>query len=255
MVTRVLKYSIPTVTTAISAYYLSDENNRNSLIRTVTAKAFREESKFDSYFPRGEWDHNWDFRDPESLVDRKKYNKANEEEKEEIIGSSKEEQADLLGKRLAISDIKFDKLLMSTMNRATETANIILGHFPDNFPRSSSSMIEEGPPYPPVPEHREWRPAAPEFYSEAARIEAAYRKLFHRAPPSQKQDSYELVVCHANVIRYFVCRALQFPPEGWLRMSLGNCSLTWVVIRPSGNVSIRSIGDIGHLAPHKVSFT
>ena len=45
------------------------------------------------------------------------------------------------------------------------------------------------------------------------RIEAAFRKYFHRAESSQKEDSYEIIVCHANVIRYFVCRALQFPPE------------------------------------------
>lgn len=38
-------------------------------------------------------------------------------------------------------------------------------------------------------------------------------------------------------------------------MSLGNSSLTWVVIRPNGNVSIRAIGDIGHLPAEKISFT
>lgn len=47
------------------------------------------------------------------------------------------------------------------MIRATETANIILSHFPDNFPSTSCSMIEEGPPYPPVPENKEWRPSQP----------------------------------------------------------------------------------------------
>jgi hypothetical protein len=31
----------------------------------------------------------------------------------------------------------------------------------------------------------------------------------------QKEDSYEVVVCHANVIRYFVCKALQVPTEVW----------------------------------------
>ena len=35
------------------------------------------------------------------------------------------------------------------------------------------------------------------------------RKYFKRADVSQKKDSYEVIVCHANVIRYFVCRAIQ----------------------------------------------
>ena len=31
--------------------------------------------------------------------------------------------------------------------------------------------------------------------------------------------------------RYFVCRALQFPPEAWLRISLKHASITWITIR------------------------
>lgn len=45
-----------------------------------------------------------------------------------------------------------------------------------------------------------------QFFSDGARIEAGFRKYFHRAPPSQKKDSYEILVCHANVIRYWICR-------------------------------------------------
>lgn len=43
-------------------------------------------------------------------------------------------------------------------------------------------------------------------FQDGPRIEAAFRKYFHRAPPEQLEDSYEIVVCHANVIRYFFCR-------------------------------------------------
>ncbi len=45
-----------------------------------------------------------------------------------------------------------------------------------------------------------------QFFEDGARIEGAFRKHFHRAEPDQKEDSFEIVVCHANVIRYFVCR-------------------------------------------------
>lgn len=45
-----------------------------------------------------------------------------------------------------------------------------------------------------------------EFFRDGPRIEAAFRKYFHRAPPSQTENSVEILVCHANVIRYFVCR-------------------------------------------------
>ncbi|KAL7471609.1 hypothetical protein ACHAXS_011918 [Conticribra weissflogii] len=58
---------------------------------------------------------------------------------------------------------------------------------------------------------------------------------------------FEIIVCHANVIRYFFCRALQLPPEAWLRLCIFNCSLTYFTIRPTGTVSCRMLGDIGHL--------
>jgi serine/threonine-protein phosphatase PGAM5 len=88
------------------------------------------------------------------------------------------------------------------------------------------------------------------------RIEEAFQKYFYRSTDENsvqnhvnKHDKheFEIVVCHGNVIRYFFCRALQLPPEAWLRLSTYNCSLTYLMIKPSGNVSCRMLGDIGHL--------
>jgi serine/threonine-protein phosphatase PGAM5 len=112
-----------------------------------------------------------------------------------------------------------------------------------------SDLLREGAPCPPEPPLKNWRPD----YRDGARIEAAFRKYFHRADPGQTEDSYEIIVCHANVIRYFVCRALQLPPEAWLRISLNNGSITWLTIRPSGRVSLRTLGDVGYMPPTKVS--
>ena len=65
----------------------------------------------------------------------------------------------------------------------------------------------------------------------------------------QEKDSHEVIVCHANVIRYFICRALQLPPEAWLRISLKHASITWLTIRPDGRVSVRGVGEAGHFPP------
>jgi len=239
-------------------------------------------NQFDALFPRGKWNRNWDHRDPSAIVDPDSFEEADEPTRKEMLtrvtpkatrhiflirhgqyhlDSEKKnltdlgrEQARLLGKRLAVSDTKFDTVIMSTMNRATETANLMMEQMPP-IKSKSDSLLEEGAPYPPEPPLAHWRPKHKKFVEEGARIEAAFRRHIHRASYRQKEDSYELIVCHANVIRYFVCRALQFPPEGWLRMSLGNSSITWLVIRPNGHVSIRCIGDIGHLPADKVSFT
>lgn len=50
-------------------------------------------------------------------------------------------------------------------------------------------------------------------------------------------------------------RALQFPPEGWLRMSLNNGSITHLVIRPNGRVALRTLGDTGFMPPDKITRT
>lgn len=62
--------------------------------------------------------------------------------------------------------------------------------------------------------------------------EKAAEKTVEETKPGQPEveHQYELVVCHMNVIRYFVCRALQLPPEAWLRFRGDNCGLTEIIV-------------------------
>uniref|UniRef100_A0A914Y8U2 Serine/threonine-protein phosphatase PGAM5, mitochondrial n=1 Tax=Panagrolaimus superbus TaxID=310955 RepID=A0A914Y8U2_9BILA len=39
----------------------------------------------DQHFPIKPWDHNWDFRDPLSLIDPSKYEKADEETRKQML--------------------------------------------------------------------------------------------------------------------------------------------------------------------------
>ncbi|KAK2837651.1 hypothetical protein Q5P01_014863 [Channa striata] len=230
------------------------------------------------------WDFNWDKRDPSTLSNGKKkesttedpsserdngkpkatrnillirhsqYNLSGNGDKERILTPLGREQAELTGQRLAALGLKYDVLIHSSMARATETANIISKHLP-GVELVSCDLLREGAPIEPVPPVTHWKPDAVQYHEDGARIEAAFRRYIHRADPKQKEDSYEIIVCHANVIRYFVCRALQFPPEGWLRMGLNNGSITWLTIRPSGRVALRTLGDAGFMPPDKLSRT
>ncbi|KAK0420279.1 hypothetical protein QR680_014598 [Steinernema hermaphroditum] len=279
ILTRFARYGAFGAAALSSAYFLRDEAKAFVGSKTSFDSSFSSSStSFNDNFPRGKWDYNWDSRDPMSMVDEAKYEAADAETRKEMLEKAKptatrhiflirhgqyhtesdiknltelgRQQASMCGERLAKSGFKFNAVTMSTMNRATETANLILAELPKDIPIASDSVLEEGAPYPPEPPVAHWRPKQ-KFFAEGSRIEAAFRKYIHRASKRQKEDSYEVIVCHANVIRYFICRALQFPPEGWLRMSLGHSSITWLTIRPNGNVSIRSIGDIGHLPSEK----
>lgn len=232
------------------------------------------------------WDFNWDKRDPSSLTNGKKkesstedpsseqdngkpkamrnillirhsqYNLSGLSDKERILTPLGREQAELTGSRLAALGLKYDVLIHSSMSRATETANIISKHLEGvGVDLVSCDLLREGAPIEPVPPVTHWKPDAVQYHEDGARIEAAFRRYIHRADTKQKEDSYEIIVCHANVIRYFVCRALQFPPEGWLRMGLNNGSITWLTIRPSGRVSLKTLGDSGFMPPDKLTRT
>jgi len=67
-------------------------------------------------------------------------------------------------------------------------------------------------------------------------------------------DRYELVVCHGNVIRSHLLRALQLPVQAWLRLAIQNTGISHLIIRPSGNVSLYSLGDTGHLPKELITY-
>ncbi|CAI9734821.1 Hypothetical predicted protein [Octopus vulgaris] len=236
-----------------------------------------------THIPSVKWDYNWDRREPASLIeppnsrtDMQKYEEElrkiqpkavrhlflirhgqyltrQTEDYLNILTPLGEEQALMTGRRLLELKIPFTRIVSSTMMRADQTAKIVHQFFPD-LRLEYSDLLREGMPIPPEPARTSWRPEW-KFLADGPRIEAAFQEYFHRANIDQKDDSYEILVCHANVIRYFVCRALQFPPEGWMRMRLYHASITWITIKPDGKVSLKLVGDAGHIPAHKLSFS
>ncbi|KAL0114986.1 hypothetical protein PUN28_010508 [Cardiocondyla obscurior] len=189
-----------------------------------------------NYTPSVKWDHNWDRRDPKSLVkpmkitdenDENKYNEKFEAKKakavrhillirhgqyhtdgktdvERVLTELGRKQAEITGKRLAELNLPYSLIVRSTMTRALETSKIIEQSL-IKVPVENDSLLIEGAPIPPEPPIGQWK-SEKHFFQDGPRIEAAFRKYFHRADPSQEFDSYTVLVCHANVIRYFVCR-------------------------------------------------
>jgi len=230
------------------------------------------------------WDYNWDCRHYDVLPENKEnqqvekredgeeapkkrptavkhlilvrhgqYNLEGKTDEERVLTNLGIEQADHTGKRLANLNLPLTYMVSSNMSRAKQTAALIGQSLPEDLTvLPDDPILREGAPYPPEPGNV--KQEVP-YHIDGSRIEAAFRKYFHRADRDQEKDSYELVVCHANVIRYFVCRALQLPPEAWLRISLKHASITWITIRPSGTVSVRALGEASHIPPEKLSTT
>lgn len=171
-------------------------------------------------------------------------------------------QASLAGSRLqemvdskAIYPVKY--VFYSTMARATETHGLIQPHLKGVLPHhvEPCSMIREGAVCRPQPPHPTWKPSDEDFYKDGLRIEAAFAAHIHRADDEEEDEDYTTVlVCHGNVIRYFALKALQLPVDAWLRTSVANCSISTLHIGPSGKVSLRGLGDVGHLAPKDITW-
>ncbi|KAH8405094.1 hypothetical protein KR222_000918 [Zaprionus bogoriensis] len=158
-------------------------------------------------------------------------------------------QAHRTGQRLNEMGITWDHVVVSTMTRAQETAMIILKQINfDPLKMKRCDLLPEGTPCPAdPPQNRSVCSVEHSYRRDGPRIEAAFRRYFFRASPEQKEDSYLLIVGHANVIRYLVCRALQFPSEAWTRFNLHHASITWLTIWPSGYVTLRCMGDSGYM--------
>jgi len=201
------------------------------------------------------------------MVRHGQYNLDGADDSQRYLTELGRKQADLTGKRLLqlyqhFLKNKLDvngnelkppvRLIKSTMTRATETGDIIHSHLP-NLDIDSCDLIREGPPCKPDPPTSRWVPEPWEYFQDGARIEAGFRKYFHRASPSQTEDSVD-IFCHGNVIRYCVCRALQLDPSAWLRMAVHNGSITVLAVSPSGRVKVTQVGESGHFPPNMLTF-
>ena len=172
-------------------------------------------------------------------------------------------------------------LHVSNMTRAKETAKLIVeelnrsGH--DVNVLEPDILLNEGLPAPIIPHRPDVgtpQKLEKEIHENHDRIEEAFQKYFYRTVPTPMMDvvsasasslsssdavvdhEFAVIVCHANVIRYFVMRALQLPPEAWLRLSLFNCSITYLIVQPNnGYVTARLIGDTGHIPYEETTFS
>jgi len=154
-------------------------------------------------------------------------------------------QARIVGARLRGLPVEVSSLHSSTMTRARQTALVIGEDLPD-LEIQTSRLIRECTP----PTWSEGVMAEQEARDvEACRqqLEEAFALYF---APSPNADCHDVVVCHGNVIRYFVTRVLGVDTMAWLGMSIGNCSLTVVKINADGSMKLLSFGDVGHLPPN-----
>lgn len=148
---------------------------------------------------------------------------------------------------------KLDRVYVSELTRAKQTAAALLDAYCEGDRDAAAALLASpdgllNERFPCDPE-----PAYPKRakVSHMKLVEDAFHKYIHRPDDETQHTSTvtELMVGHGNIIRYFTCRALQLPPEAWLRLSIPHCSVTNLVIRRNGTVKLVAYGSFSHLAP------
>ena len=138
----------------------------------------------------------------------------------------------------------FDAAYCSTLRRAEETAAIIAAELPGTAVQRARVLCECVPCIPPAFAHYFTKTGPEEIERGARQSLAAYQRFFKRPGRASRR---ELLVCHGNIIRSFVCRALGLPIESWLNFNTHNCGLTIIHVAGDGLRIVESFNDIGHL--------
>ena len=160
-------------------------------------------------------------------------------------------QAKLLSARLKAMPVEFTSLISSTMTRARETAMVINQEFPDLELKQDSTICECTPPT--------WRKDimaesdSSKLAECVANIEKSFKEYF--VPSPDKNDRNDIIVCHGNIIRYFVTKVLNVDSMSWLQMSITNCSLTIIRVLPDGKLKLDTFSDYGHIPEKMRTFT
>lgn len=159
------------------------------------------------------------------------------------------EQADFVGQRLAAIPLKYRSLVSSTLLRAMQTADVMSGPMHMSVVRDSllseCTMTSSRADY--MANH-----SAAEIAECDAQVAAAWDKYF---APTPDADTHDVLVCHGNVIRYLVSRAVGLDTREWGRFDIGNCSLTVVQVLPNGSTRLALYSDVGHIPVNRQTFS
>lgn len=215
----------------------------------------------------GEWRFDWDHRTVPSpnrskrsftLIRHGQYVHAlNPDDK--VLTDLGKQQAKITGQKLKSLGIEYDQIICSEMVRAKQTADIITNEIYDDKTKQNidikyDSNLNEGAPSISLPERDDLNKSG--FYDnldeDSVRISKAFETYIHRN--DNDKDMEILIIGHGNVFRYFMCRVLQFPVEGWLRFNICNCGITKFRVYADGKVAVDCIGSGGHFEKNEVSF-
>jgi serine/threonine-protein phosphatase PGAM5 len=182
------------------------------------------------------------------LVRHGQYHPAKDKEPERLTTLGRR-QAKLAGKRLR--EEKIDRIVHSTMPRAMETATLIKGELKYRRKMESTPLLRECVPgFPKALRAKAKYTDTKKLTASKLQLEKAYKKYFKLG----RKDSVEVLVCHGNVIRFLICKALGIDTDSWRKLDILQGSISVVKLRSKGTLRVQVVShnDVGHIPkPHR----
>jgi len=159
------------------------------------------------------------------------------------------EQARMIGERLAGLGVKIDRLISSELLRAVQTSDD-MGKVMKMTPTRDAALNEC------TPTTNNERMNSEQAPGELAECDSARAVQWERYfQPTPERDTFDVLVCHGNVIRWTIMRAMGADTRGWLALDCGHCSLTIVAVRPDGSIRPVMYSDVGHIPVEKQTWS
>ena len=172
-----------------------------------------------------------------------------EGETEDGLGNSLSDRGQQQAGKLAefYDEYRLAAIHTSPASRAIETARIIAERHPGLALQRHRSLFECIPSVPPkvalCGDPDEFSPSHISNCRE--RLDRQFDRSFKA---TRAQERYEILVCHGNVIRYFVTRALGVDANSWVSMRCFQASVTRVVVSSgTRRFVLESLNDLSHL--------
>ena len=154
--------------------------------------------------------------------------------------------------------LPIDKIYASSLARAKETAQIIAEKMGKEL-EITDLLQETVPSIPPqmnqvamVMMNVKLTMTKSSVNEQLHRSEKAFKTYF-KAPEKGKNSSTELLVCHGNIIRYFLCKVLNIDINNWIKFDINHGGISKVAIDENGNMRVVSHYDTTNIPPHLLS--
>jgi serine/threonine-protein phosphatase PGAM5 len=152
-------------------------------------------------------------------------------------------QAKLAGKRL--KQMKVHRFYFSTMPRARQTADIVRKTMRYAKRLQGSDVFHECVPGFPKRLRKKHGFTDLELLARHKRqADRAYKQIFKYS----QSERTELIVCHGNIIRYFVCKALGLNTENWRLFDIKQCGISILQLNSkTREIRVIAHNDVGHI--------